>query len=147
MQDGGRAIQILLVEDSEGDIRLTQEGLKEAKLRNELSVCKDGLDAIAFLRKQGKYETANRPDLILLDLNMPRMGGLEFLNEVKADDSISTIPVVILTTSNADSDILESYKNNANCFITKPVDFDQFLTVVQSIGDFWLTIVKYPTNT
>lgn len=147
IMDDGSAVQILLVEDSIGDVRLTQEGLKEAKLRNELSVCKDGMEALEFLRREGEHESAPRPDLILLDLNMPRMGGLELLEEIKQDASLATIPVVILTTSNADNDIMDSYKQHANCFINKPVDFDQFLTVVQSIGDFWLTIVKYPPPT
>jgi len=140
------AIQILLIEDSEGDVRLTKEGLKEAKLRNDLAVCNDGVEALAYLRNEGEFESAPRPDLILLDLNMPKMGGIELLNIIKDDEKLATIPVVILTTSNADSDITDSYKNNANCFITKPVDFDQFFNVVQSIGEFWLTIVKYPSN-
>jgi two-component system, chemotaxis family, response regulator Rcp1 len=144
MELNGRPIEILLVEDNPGDVRLTIEALKEAKVRNHLSVAKDGVEALAFLRREGPYAAAARPDLILLDLNLPRKDGREVLAEIKADASLRAIPVVILTTSQADQDILRSYELHANCYITKPVDLDQFITVVKSIEDFWLTIVTLP---
>ena len=140
----GRPIEILLVEDNPGDVRLTIEALKEAKVRNRLSVAPDGVEALAFLRREGTYAEAARPDLILLDLNLPRKDGREVLAEIKGDASLRAIPVVILTTSRADQDILRSYELHANCYITKPVDLDQFITVVKSIESFWLTIVTLP---
>ncbi|MGD0282752.1 MAG: response regulator [Dissulfurispiraceae bacterium] len=142
----GRPIEVLLVEDNPGDVRLTEEALKEAKVRNDLHVVNNGVEAMAFLRKQGVYKDAPRPDMILLDLNMPKKSGHEVLREVKSDDDLKRIPVVILTVSKDEEDIIRSYNNYANCFITKPVDLDQFLTVVKSIEDFWLTIVKLPNG-
>jgi len=139
-----KMIDILLVEDNAPDIRLTQEALKESKVRNNLHVVRDGLEALAFLRRQGKYQDAVRPDLILLDLNLPKKNGREVLAEIKADEDLSTIPVVILTVSGAEEDILKTYRLHANCYITKPIDLDQFIKVVRSIEDFWLTIVKLP---
>jgi two-component system, chemotaxis family, response regulator Rcp1 len=142
--DTDKAVEILLVEDNLGDVVLTKEALKEGKIRNNLSVARDGIEALEFLRRQGPFSDAPRPDLILLDLNMPRMNGAEVLAEVKADPDLKTIPVVMLTTSAADQDIINAYKLNANCYVTKPVDFDQFMKVVQTIDQFWLTIVKLP---
>jgi len=139
-----RAVEILLVEDNPGDARLTVEALKEAKVRNHLSHVKDGTDALAFLRREAHYAGAPRPDLILLDLNLPRKDGREVLADIKADPRFRRIPVVVLTTSQAEQDILKAYNLNANCYITKPVDLDQFITVVRSIEEFWLTIVKLP---
>jgi len=143
--ENSRAIEILLVEDNPGDVRLTQEALKEAKIRNRLSVAGDGVEAMAFLRREGSYSTAPRPDIVLLDLNLPRKDGRQVLADVKADPELRRIPVVILTTSKAEEDILKTYDLHANCFITKPVDFDQFVKVVQSIEHFWLSIVTLPT--
>jgi len=140
----GRPIEILLVEDNPGDVRLTIEGLNEGKVRNNLHVAKDGVAAIAFLRREGEYADAVRPDLILLDLNLPRKDGREVLADIKADPDLKTIPVVVLTTSRAEQDVLHSYELQANCYITKPVDLEQFITVVKSIEDFWLTIVTLP---
>lgn len=137
-------IEILLIEDSLGDIRLTQEALKEGKIKNNLSICHDGIEAMAFLRQEGQYKDSPKPDLILLDLNMPRKNGIEVLQELKTDEKLKFIPTVILTTSAADTDIMDSYNLNANCYITKPVDFEQFIKVIRSIEDFWLTIVKLP---
>lgn len=139
-----RIIDILLVEDSPGDVRLTQEVLKEGKIKNKLSVVMDGEEAIFFLKKIGKYKDVSTPDLILLDLNLPKRDGREVLAEIKNDPNFSSIPVVVLTTSDAEKDIISSYASHANAFITKPVDFDQFVTVVRAIEDFWLTIVKLP---
>jgi len=139
-----KPIDILLVEDNPGDVRLTQEALKEAKVRNDLYVVNDGVEAMAFLRKQGVYKEVPRPDMILLDLNLPKKNGHEVLTEIKSDDDLKRIPVVMLTISKAEEDIIKSYNLYANCFITKPVDLDQFLTVVKSIEDFWLTVVKLP---
>jgi CheY-like chemotaxis protein len=144
VRSNGRPIEILLVEDNPGDVRLTIEALKEAKVYNHLSVASDGVEALAFLRREGKYAGAARPDLILLDLNLPKRDGREVLAEIKSDERLRTIPVVILTTSRAEQDILQSYSLHANCYITKPVDLDQFIKVVQSIEDFWLTIVALP---
>jgi CheY-like chemotaxis protein len=135
-------IEILLVEDNPGDVRLTKEALKDAKVRNNLHVAMDGVEALAFLRKQGKYSAAVRPDLILLDLNLPRKNGREVLEEIKQDPALQHIPIVILTTSQAEQDVLESYRLRANAYVTKPVDLDQFLKVVGSIEEFWLEIVK-----
>jgi two-component system, chemotaxis family, response regulator Rcp1 len=143
----GRSIEILLVEDNPGDVRLAIEALRESKVRNNLHVARDGVEGLAFLRRQEAYADAPRPDLILLDLNLPRKDGREVLAEIKADPALHTIPVVILTTSRAEQDVLRSYELQANCYITKPVDLDQFITVVKSIEDFWLTIVTLPRPT
>jgi two-component system, chemotaxis family, response regulator Rcp1 len=140
----GRAIELLLVEDSEPDVRLTKEALREAKVRNRLWVVEDGVEALDFLRQQGRYGDAPRPDLILLDLNLPRKDGLQVLKEIKDDDSLKRIPVVILTTSKSEEDVLRAYDLHANCYITKPVDFYRFMEVVKSIEDFWLTVVRLP---
>jgi chemotaxis family two-component system response regulator Rcp1 len=142
----GRAIEILLVEDNPGDVRLTIEGLNEGKVRNNLHVARDGVEALQFLRHEGPFDDSPRPDLILLDLNLPRMDGREVLAAVKADAALKTIPVVVLTTSRAEQDVLRSYELQANCYITKPVDLEQFITVVKSIEDFWLTIVTLPNR-
>jgi chemotaxis family two-component system response regulator Rcp1 len=136
--------KILLVEDNPGDVRLTREALREGKILNELSVVGDGVEALAFLRRNGRYAEAVRPDLILLDLNLPKKDGREVLEEIKGDGALKKIPVVILTTSAAERDILKAYDLHANCYITKPVDLEQFIRVVQMIEDFWLTIVKLP---
>ena len=145
-QATGRPIDILLVEDNPGDVRLTVEALKEGKVHNKLHVAKDGMEAMAFLHKEGKYADAPHPDLILLDLNLPKKDGREVLEEIKEDPRLKRIPVVILTGSKAGEDILKSYNLHANCYITKPVDLEQFITVVESIEDFWLTIVKLPSE-
>lgn len=137
-------IDILLVEDSPGDVGLTKEALRESKVKNSLNVVSDGIEALAFLRKQGRYAGAPRPDLILLDLNLPRKDGREVLEEIKNDPRLKAIPVVVLTTSAAEQDIVRSYNLHANSYVTKPVDFDQFLRVVHVIEDFWLAIVKLP---
>ena len=141
-----RAVEILLVEDNPGDVRLTREALKEGKVLNNLSVAVDGEEALAFLRRQTIYAEAPRPDLILLDLNLPRKDGRQVLAEIKADEQLKRIPVVILASSSAEEDILRTYDLHANCYITKPVDFDQFVAVVRSIEDFWLTMVKLPSQ-
>lgn len=143
----GRPVEILLVEDNPADVRLTIEALREGKVRNNLSVVKDGVEAIEFLRRRGPYGEAPRPDLILLDLNLPRKDGREVLGEIKNDENLRRIPVVVLTTSSAEADILKSYALHANCYITKPVDLDQFVGVVKSIDDFWLTVVRLPVET
>jgi CheY-like chemotaxis protein len=140
----GKPVEILLVEDNPGDVRLTIEGLKEGKVNNNLYVVEDGAEAMAFLRREDKYSKAVRPDLILLDLNLPKMDGREVLAAIKADKNLRTIPVVILTTSEAEQDILKAYTLHANCYITKPVDLEQFISVVTSIEEFWFTIVKLP---
>lgn len=137
-------IEILLVEDNPGDIRLTIEALKDCKMRNTLYVVEDGEEALSFLYKKGKYTRAPHPDLILLDLNLPKKNGKEVLCEIKENPKLKRIPVVILTTSKAEEDILKTYDLHANCYITKPVDFDQFISVVRKIEDFWFTIVKLP---
>lgn len=141
----GRSVEILLVEDNPGDVRLTLEALREAKIYNRVHIVDDGEKAIAFLRRQGDYVNAPNPDLILLDLNLPKKDGREVLAEIKADENIKRIPVVILTTSKAERDILRSYDLQANCYVAKPVDLDQFITVIKSIGDFWLAIVRLPS--
>ena len=133
-----------MVEDNPGDVRLTQEVLKEGKVHNNLQVVGDGVEAMAFLRRKNSYSQAPRPDLILLDLNLPKKDGREVLQEIKADRHLNRIPVVVLTTSDADEDILRSYDLRANCYITKPVDLDQFIRVIRSIEAFWLTIVTLP---
>ena len=142
----GDPIDILLVEDNPGDVRLTREALRDGKIYNNLYVAKDGVEAMAFLHKTGQYSRAPRPDLILLDLNLPRKDGHEVLAEVKTDESLRRIPVVILTTSQAEEDIIKTYDLHVNCYITKPVDLDQFVKIVKSIEDFWLTIVKLPAE-
>jgi CheY-like chemotaxis protein len=141
-----RPIEILLVEDNPGDVRLTKEALKEAKVINHLTVLKDGEEALAYLRRHGQYADAKRPHLILLDLNLPKKDGRDVLAQIKADETLKRIPVVVLTTSQAEEDVLKSYSLHANCYITKPVDLDQFVRVVRSIEDFWLGIVVLPVN-
>lgn len=140
----GSPVEILLVEDNLGDIRLTKETLKESKLLNKMSVVTDGVEALSFLHRKGPYAEAPRPDLILLDLNLPKKDGREVLAEIKADEHLRRIPVVVLTTSGAEQDILKAYDLHANCYITKPVNLDQFGTVVRAIEAFWFTIVKLP---
>ena len=139
-----RAIEILLVEDNPGDVRLTREALREGHVRNNLSVAKDGAEALAMLRREPQYGEAARPDLVLLDLNLPRLDGRQVLAEMKGDPNLRRIPVVVLTTSKAEEDVLRSYDLHANSYITKPVDFDQFIKVVHSIEEFWLSIVTLP---
>ncbi|HEX6068321.1 MAG TPA: response regulator [Longimicrobiaceae bacterium] len=139
-----RPVEILLVEDNPGDVRLTREALREGKVRNNLYVASDGVEALAFLRREGQYADAVRPDLVLLDLNLPRKDGREVLEEIKADPALRYIPVVVLTSSQAEQDILRAYDLHANCYVSKPVDLDQFIHVVRSIEDFWFTIVKLP---
>ena len=139
-----RPLEILLVEDNPGDVRLTQEAMKEAKVLNNLSVAEDGEEAVAFLRREGRHAEAARPDLILLDLNLPRKDGREALSEIKSDESLKCIPVVVLTTSSDEFDILQSYDLHANCYISKPVDLDQFVQVVNAIEGFWFSLVKLP---
>ena len=141
-----KPIVILLVEDNPGDVRLTLEALKEAKVRNTLHVVHDGMEAMNFLRKAGGFSDSPSPDLVLLDLNLPLKDGRQVLEEIKNDESLKRIPVVVLTTSKAEEDIMKSYNLYANCYITKPVDLDQFIEVVRSIEDFWLTIVRLPPN-
>jgi CheY-like chemotaxis protein len=139
-------IEILLVEDNPGDSRLAKEALKESKLKNNLYVAEDGVEAMNFLYKTGKYSKMPRPDLVILDLNLPKKDGREVLAEIKNDDNLKRIPVVILTISKAEEDILKTYNLHANCYVTKPLDLDQFMKVVKSIEDFWLTIVKLPNG-
>jgi two-component system, chemotaxis family, response regulator Rcp1 len=141
-----KAINILLVEDNEPDVVLTQEAFKEAKVANTLFVVEDGVDAIDFLRREKKYADMPRPDLILLDLNLPKKDGRAVLDEIKSDPKLASIPVVILTTSTDEQDVLQAYVHHANCYITKPVDFEQFMTVVRSIEGFWLTVVRLPNS-
>jgi CheY-like chemotaxis protein len=141
-----KPVEILLVEDNAADVRLTREALKENKIANVLHVVGDGEEAIAFLRQKGKHAEAPRPDLILLDLNLPKKDGREVLAEIKVDDDLKRIPVVVLTISKAEEDILKSYNLHANCFITKPIDLSQFMEVVHTIEDFWLSLVKLPPN-
>ena len=142
----GSPIEILLVEDNPGDYRLTQEALKEGKVYNNLYWARDGVEAIDFLKRRGKHVEAPRPDIILLDLNLPKKDGREVLSEIKGDEELRSIPVVILTTSKAEEDVLRSYDLHANCYVTKPVDLDKFIVVVQSIDRFWLTIATLPTG-
>ena len=144
MNSSGKAVDVLLVEDNPGDVRLTQEALREWKVNTALSVVSNGVEALAFLRKESPYEQAPRPDLILLDLNLPRKDGREVLSELKGDESLRKIPVVVLTTSRAEEDISRAYDLHANCYVPKPVDLDQFIDVVQMINDFWLTTVLLP---
>ncbi|MBO2456053.1 response regulator [Actinomadura violacea] len=144
MNDGARPIEVLLVEDDPGDVLLTTEAFEHNKVANKLHVVNDGEQAMAFLRREGEYEGAPRPDLVLLDLNLPRKDGREVLSEVKADEDLRSIPIVVLTTSEADEDILRSYHLHANAYVTKPVDFEQFVSVVRRIDDFFVTVVKLP---
>jgi CheY-like chemotaxis protein len=137
-------IEILLVEDNPADVRLVQEVFKEARIHNKMRVALDGDKAMQILRREGEYARASSPDLIILDLNLPKKDGREVLKEIKKDENLKSIPVVILTTSNAEEDLIETYKNNANCYISKPVDLDNFIRVVKIIEDFWLSIVKLP---
>ena len=139
-----KPIEILLVEDNPGDARLTEEALKEGKVLNNLHVARDGFEALAFLKREEPFAEAPRPDIILLDLNMPRMDGRELLGRIKNEPDLKRIPIVVLTTSKAEEDIIRSYDLHANCYVTKPVDLDQFIKVVQSIKDFWFTVVKLP---
>ncbi|MCF7918552.1 MAG: response regulator [Candidatus Cloacimonetes bacterium] len=139
-------IDILLVEDNIGDVRLARELLKESKINNVIYDVKDGIEAMAFLHKEGKYANTPRPDIILLDLNLPKKDGREVLAEIKEDKELRRIPVVILTVSSAEEDILKTYDLHANCYITKPIDLQQFIKVVKSIEDFWLSVVKLPPN-
>lgn len=140
----GKPIEILLVEDNPGDARLTEEALKEGKVTNSLSTVKDGVEALAFLRREAGYENAPRPDLVLLDLNMPRMDGRQVLEQIKEDDDLKMIPVVVLTTSRSHDDINRAYDLNCNCYIAKPVDLEQFIEAIESIDNFWLTVVTLP---
>src|SRR3990172_571816 len=140
----GDPVEILLVEDNPGDVRLTREALEESKVLNNLNVARDGVEAIAFLRRQGRYAEARRPQLILLDLNLPRKDGREVLAEIKGDGSLKRIPVVVLTTSGAEQDVFDSYDLQANCYITKPIELDLFLETVRGMGEFWLNVVKLP---
>lgn len=137
-------VEILLVEDNPGDVDLTLEALNEAKLRNHVHVVEDGVKAMEFLRREGRYEDSPRPDLILLDLNMPRKDGREVLREIKEDPDLRRIPVVVLTTSQAEQDVLDAYEHRANAYIVKPVGFEQFFSAIQSLEDFWLTVVRLP---
>jgi len=148
MTDSTRSspVEILLVEDNPGDVRLTREALKEGKVYSNLHWAQDGVEALEFLRRQGKFAGAPRPDIILLDLNLPRKDGREVLFEIKNDDDLKRIPVVILTTSKAEEDVLRSYELHANCYVTKPVDLEKFIVVVQSIDRFWLTVVTLPNG-
>lgn len=138
------AIEILLVEDNPGDVRLTEEALKESRISVNMRVAMDGMAALAMLRREGQYAGQPIPDLILLDLNMPKMDGRELLRQIKTDEALKHIPVVVLTTSAAEKDILQAYGLHANCYITKPVEFDQFMEIIKSIEGFWLTVVKLP---
>ncbi|MEH2048516.1 response regulator [Nostoc sp.] len=137
-------IEVLLVEDNPGDVQLTRIALEDSKISIHLNVVEDGVEAMAFLRKQEKYAKVIHPDIILLDLNLPRKDGREVLAEIKGDKNLKRIPVVVLTTSQAEEDILKAYNLSANCYITKPVDFDQFVKIIQSIENFWFAIVKLP---
>jgi CheY-like chemotaxis protein len=141
-----RAIEILLVEDNPGDVDLAREALKGAKVRNEIHVVADGVEALQFLRRQGRFAEAHRPDLILLDLNLPRKDGREVLKEIKADHELRRIPVVVLTTSKLEQDVLKAYDLHANCYIIKPVDFLQFMHIIQTIEGFWLSVVRLPSS-
>jgi chemotaxis family two-component system response regulator Rcp1 len=144
MSDGQSPVEILLVEDNEGDVLLTMQALERAKVRNRVHVAGDGVEAMAFLRRESPHEKAPRPDVILLDLNLPLMDGREVLQELKKDPALQTIPVVVITTSSAEEDVVKSYALQASCYVTKPVDLKQFLHVVDSIGDFWLQVVRLP---
>ncbi|HSQ77671.1 MAG TPA: response regulator [Nitrospirota bacterium] len=142
----GRPIEILLVEDNPADVRLTIEVFKDSRITNHISVAMDGEEAMDFLHKRGKYAGEMRPDLVLLDLNLPKKDGREVLTEIKADQELKTIPIIVLTTSDADQDVWKAYDAGVNSYITKPVDLEQFIGIFRSIEDFWLTIVKLPTR-
>ena len=142
----GKPIEILLVEDNPGDVRLVKEALRDGKVLNKLHAVKDGVEALDFLKRKGEYADAVHPDLILLDLNLPRKNGHEVLAEIKVDPDLKRIPVVVLTVSKAEEDVMITYNLHGNCYITKPIDFDQFVHVVKAIEDFWLTIVKLPPD-
>ena len=146
LEGGAEPIDILLVEDNPGDVRLTREILRDSKLANNLSVVGDGEAALAFLRRDGEYADAPRPDLILLDLHLPRKDGHQVLSEIKQEEELRSIPVVVLTSSEAEEDILKSYRLHVNCYVTKPVDLEQFTKVVRSVEDFWFSIVRLPTG-
>jgi len=146
MTDGRSPVEILLVEDNPGDERLTREALREGKVYHNLHWVKDGVEAMAFLRRQGKYADVPRPDIVLLDLNLPKKDGREVLEEIKSDEDLKRIPVVVLTTSKAEEDVLRTYNLHANCYVTKPVDLEKFIVVVRSIDVFWLTVVTLPPN-
>lgn len=146
LENNVKPILILLVEDNPGDVRLTQEALKEGKILHEMHVASDGLEAMAYLKREGKFAEALRPDLIFLDLNLPKKDGREVLDEIKTDPNLKRIPVVILTTSRDEQDVLRSYNLYANAYVTKPVGLEQFLAVVRSVEDFWLTVVRLPPN-
>ncbi len=139
-------IEILLVEDDPGDVRLTREALEEGKVRNTLTVARDGVEALEILRREGPHAKAPRPDVILLDLNLPRMDGREVLKAIKSDEKLRRIPVVVLTTSSAEEDVARSYDLQANCYVTKPIDLDQFMKVVKTIGEFWLEVARLPQD-
>jgi two-component system, chemotaxis family, response regulator Rcp1 len=141
-----RTADILLVEDNEADIRLTREVLSDGRFMNRLAIARDGEEAMMYLRRQGTFKDAARPDLILLDLNLPRKDGREVLAEIKSDDELKRIPVVILTTSRAEADMVQTYELHANCYIVKPVDLGQFISVIRSIEDFWLKVVRLPSG-
>ena len=143
---GGKALEILLVEDNPADVRLTQEAFRDGKIHNTLAVVKDGVEAMEFLRRQGRFKDVPRPDIILLDLNLPRKDGREVLEEIKSDEILKRIPVVVLTTSKAEEDVVRTYNLHANCYVTKPVDLEKFIVVVKSIDVFWLTVVTLPPN-
>ena len=146
MVNENRPVEILLVEDNPGDERLTREALKEGKVYSNLHWVKDGVEAMSFLRREGRYKDVPRPDIVLLDLNLPRKDGREVLQDIKTDDDLKRIPVVVLTTSKAEEDVLRTYNLHANCYVTKPVDLEKFIVVVKSIDVFWLTIVTLPPN-
>jgi CheY-like chemotaxis protein len=146
MEGKMKPVEMLLVEDNPGDARLAMEALKDAKVNNNLNWVKDGVEAMTFLRRQGEYTDAPRPDVILLDLNLPKKDGREVLADIKGDDDLRRIPVVILTVSSAEEDIMKTYNLHANCYIQKPLDLGQFIEVVKSIENFWLSIVKLPTH-
>ncbi|HET9610757.1 MAG TPA: response regulator [Acidimicrobiales bacterium] len=144
--DDVRPIEVLLVEDDEGDVLITREALAEGKVLNRLNVASDGVEALAYLRREGRYADATRPDLILLDLNLPRRDGRQVLADVKGDTDLRRIPVVVLTTSEAEEDVLRSYDLHANAYVTKPVDFDRFVEVVRQIDDFFISVVRLPSS-
>jgi len=146
MVEQNRPVEILLVEDNPGDERLTREALKEGKVYSNLYWVKDGVEAMQFLRREGRYQDVARPDIVLLDLNLPKKDGREVLEEIKTDEDLKRIPVVVLTTSKAEEDVLRTYNLHANCYVTKPVDLEKFIVVVRSIDRFWLTVVTLPPN-